>query len=69
MGEQVDAESVLGLMRSYFDVARSALERHGGTVEWVINPGETRWNPGVTGQETIDGVLNDMDAAWKQGPG
>ncbi len=36
MGEQVDAESVLGLMRSYFDVARSALERHGGTVEKFI---------------------------------
>jgi hypothetical protein len=22
----------------------------------------------ITGQTTIDGVLNAMDAAWKQGP-
>ena len=36
MGERVDAESVLELMRSYFDVTRAALERHGGTVEKFI---------------------------------
>jgi raffinose/stachyose/melibiose transport system substrate-binding protein len=48
--------------------------------EYVINPAETWWNPSVnsalvqdgigliTGQESIDDVLNAMDAAWKQGP-
>jgi raffinose/stachyose/melibiose transport system substrate-binding protein len=48
--------------------------------EYVINPTETWWNANVeqaldqdqiglvTGQETIDDVLNAMDAAWKQGP-
>jgi raffinose/stachyose/melibiose transport system substrate-binding protein len=48
--------------------------------EYVINPSETWWNANVaaalqtdgiglvTGQETIDDVLNAMDAAWKQGP-
>ena len=36
LGDRVDAESVYGLMRSYFDEARAALERHGGTVEKFI---------------------------------
>jgi raffinose/stachyose/melibiose transport system substrate-binding protein len=48
--------------------------------EYVINPVQTWWNPNVslalqqdgvgmlTGQTTIDDVLNAMDAAWKQGP-
>ncbi len=36
MGERVDAEIVFELMRSYFDAARAALERHGGTVEKFI---------------------------------
>src|SRR6516165_7812748 len=36
LGERVDAESVYGLMRSYFDEARGALERHGGSVEKFI---------------------------------
>ena len=36
MGERVDTESVFELMRSYFDAARAALERHGGTVEKFI---------------------------------
>ena len=36
MGESVDAESVFELMRSYFDTARAALERHGGAVEKFI---------------------------------
>ena len=47
---------------------------------YVINPEETWWNANVllaletyavgliTGQSSIDGVLNAMDAAWKQGP-
>jgi class 3 adenylate cyclase len=36
MGERVDAETVRGLMLSYFHEMRSALERHGGTVEKFI---------------------------------
>src|SRR3954454_18603014 len=36
MGERVDAESVQALMRSYFEEARAALERHGGTVEKFV---------------------------------
>ena len=47
---------------------------------YVINPGQTFWNPNVldalhqdavgllTGQTTVDEILNAMDAAWKQGP-
>jgi hypothetical protein len=48
--------------------------------EYALNPGLGFWNPAVsaaenqdglgliTGQTTIDDVLNAMDAAWKQGP-
>jgi raffinose/stachyose/melibiose transport system substrate-binding protein len=48
--------------------------------EYMINPGQTFWNPNVldalhqdavgllTGQTTVDEILNAMDAAWKQGP-
>src|SRR5688572_5277042 len=36
MGERVDAESVRELMFRYFHEMRSAIERHGGTVEKFI---------------------------------
>ena len=36
MGERVDAETVGGLMLSYFEEMRGALERHGGTVEKFV---------------------------------
>jgi raffinose/stachyose/melibiose transport system substrate-binding protein len=48
---------------------------------YVIDPEDLWWNPGVlvtleqdgiglvTGQTTVDGLLNAMDTAWKQGPG
>lgn len=36
IGERVDAETVRGLMLSYFHEMRSALERHGGTVEKFV---------------------------------
>src|SRR5215510_824030 len=36
MGERVDAEAVRELMSSYFEEARGALERHGGTVEKFV---------------------------------
>jgi raffinose/stachyose/melibiose transport system substrate-binding protein len=49
--------------------------------EYVVDPSQSWWNPGVllafvqdatgliTGQDSTDDVLNAMDAAWKQGPG
>ena len=36
LGEQVDPESLRSVQTRYFDAARSALERHGGTVEKFI---------------------------------
>ena len=36
LGEQLDPESLRRVMARYFDVARAALERHGGTVEKFI---------------------------------
>ncbi len=49
-----------------------------GQHEYVPNPSENWWNAGVagafepngllTGQLSLDGLLNAMDAAWKQGP-
>jgi class 3 adenylate cyclase/tetratricopeptide (TPR) repeat protein len=36
LGEAADSEIVFALMRSYFDHARAALERHGGAVEKFI---------------------------------
>ncbi len=54
----------------------SVLAQH----QYIANPLQQWWNPGVlfamqqnqigliTGQRSIDDVLNAMDAAWKQGP-
>jgi class 3 adenylate cyclase/tetratricopeptide (TPR) repeat protein len=36
LGERLDPESLRGVMSRYFDIARAALERHGGTVEKFI---------------------------------
>src|SRR5262245_22518206 len=36
LGERLDAESLRALMARYFDTVRTALERHGGTVEKFI---------------------------------
>jgi hypothetical protein len=47
--------------------------------DYVVDPTERFWNPDVkvplgqgigliTGQLSIDGILNAMDAAWKEGP-
>lgn len=36
MGEQFDPEAYRGVMGRYFDVARAAVERHGGTVEKFV---------------------------------
>jgi raffinose/stachyose/melibiose transport system substrate-binding protein len=51
-----------------------------GRRAYVVNPQQTWWNPDVlialqqneigliTGQRSIDDILNAMDAAWKKGP-
>jgi class 3 adenylate cyclase/tetratricopeptide (TPR) repeat protein len=36
LGEHLDSESLRGLMTRYYEVARTVLERHGGTVEKFI---------------------------------
>jgi class 3 adenylate cyclase/predicted ATPase len=36
LGERLDPEAVRGVMARYFDLARAAIERHGGTVEKFI---------------------------------
>ncbi|HET8527784.1 MAG TPA: adenylate/guanylate cyclase domain-containing protein [Gaiellaceae bacterium] len=36
LGERVDPEALRGIMSRYFEVARTAIERHGGTVEKFI---------------------------------
>jgi class 3 adenylate cyclase/tetratricopeptide (TPR) repeat protein len=36
LAERIDAEALLGLMASYYEQARAALERHGGLVEKFI---------------------------------
>jgi class 3 adenylate cyclase len=36
MGEQLDLEAFRGVMGQYFEVARAAIERHGGTVEKFV---------------------------------
>ncbi len=36
LAERVDGEAVFGLMRSYFEAAQAALERHGGLVEKFV---------------------------------
>src|SRR6476659_6450951 len=36
MGETLDPEAYRGVMGRYFDVARAAVERHGGTVEKFV---------------------------------
>jgi raffinose/stachyose/melibiose transport system substrate-binding protein len=50
------------------------------SAQYVLQPSVTWWNPNVllalqssqvgllTGQSTVDEILNAMDAAWKQGP-
>ena len=36
LGEELDAEALRRVMARYFDIARAAVERHGGTVEKFI---------------------------------
>jgi len=41
LGERLDPESFRRVMARYFDLARSCLERHGGTVENFIGDAVT----------------------------
>ena len=53
MGERSTPKSVFELMRSYFDTARAALERHGGAVEKFIGDavvGDVRRSRGERGR-------------------
>ncbi len=65
-----------GQIPSYESDFDSVFKQH----EYVVYPQDTWWNGDVllalnqdaigliTGQETVNDVLNAMDAAWKQGP-
>jgi raffinose/stachyose/melibiose transport system substrate-binding protein len=65
-----------GQLTAFMSAYSSVLGKH----EYVVNPQQTWWNPGVlialqqnqigliTGQRSIDDVLNAMDVAWKKGP-
>ena len=60
----------------YVSSFAAVIEQH----EYVNDPTQSWWNPNVllalqqdgigliTGQNTIDSVLQAMDAAWRQGP-
>jgi raffinose/stachyose/melibiose transport system substrate-binding protein len=65
-----------GQLPAFMSAYSSVLDKRA----YVVNPQQTWWNPGVllalqqnqigliTGQRSIDDVLNAMDAAWKKGP-
>jgi raffinose/stachyose/melibiose transport system substrate-binding protein len=65
-----------GQLAPFMSAYSSVLSKH----QYVVNPLQQWWNPGVllalmqnqigliTGQRSIDDVLNAMDDAWKKGP-
>lgn len=63
-----------GQIPSFMSGFTTVFEGH----EYIVNPSQNWWNPGVasafdpigllTGQVSVDGLLNAMDAAWKAGP-
>ena len=67
-------------LKGQFPTWMSSLATPFNDREYVNDPTQSWWNPNVvlafqqdaigliTGQSTIDGILNAMDAAWKQGP-
>jgi class 3 adenylate cyclase len=71
LGESRDPEAVRALLGRYFEGVRAIVERHGGTVEKFVGDAVVAVFGArglLTGQRSIDDVLNAMDAAWKQGP-
>ena len=77
LGNLTQYEFLKGQIPAFMSSFASVLANH----KYAINPVQTWWNENVlltlqqdaigliTGQTTIDDVLNAMDAAWKQGPG
>src|SRR3954469_1448928 len=63
LGEQLDPESLRGVMSRYFDEMRAAIERHGGTVEKFIGDA----GMGVFGVPTAheDDAPRPLRAAWE----
>jgi raffinose/stachyose/melibiose transport system substrate-binding protein len=76
LGDVTQYQLLHGQLPSYLASFLPAFATH----EYALNPEGTWWNPGVamalnqqgvgliTGQTTIDQVLQATDAAWKQGP-
>jgi raffinose/stachyose/melibiose transport system substrate-binding protein len=76
LGDVTQYQFLHGQLPAYLSGLAPALASH----EYALNPEGAWWNPGVamalnqdgagliTGQTTIDQVLQAMDAAWKQGP-
>lgn len=67
MGEQLDPEAYRGIMGRYFEVARAAVERHGGTVEKFVGDAVLA----VFGIPEVreDDALRAVRAAWDLGAG
>jgi raffinose/stachyose/melibiose transport system substrate-binding protein len=76
LGDVTQYQLLHGQLPAYFAGFAPAFATH----EYGISPAVSWWNPGVamalnqdgagliTGQTTIDQVLQAMDAAWQQGP-
>jgi class 3 adenylate cyclase/tetratricopeptide (TPR) repeat protein len=63
MGERVDAESVREMMFSYFHEMRSAIERHGGTIEKFVGDAVMAVFGIPTAHE--DDAMRAVRAAWE----
>jgi raffinose/stachyose/melibiose transport system substrate-binding protein len=75
-GALTPSELLKGHIPAFMSPMAAEIKGH----QWVLSPNYFWWNASVlltletdaiglvTGQETIDDVLNAMDAAWRQGP-
>lgn len=63
LGEQLDPEALRGVMGRYFDVARAAIEQHGGTIEKFVGDAVLA----VFGVPEVreDDALRAVRAAWQ----
>ena len=74
LGGLTQYEFLKGQIPGFMSDFATLFEEH----EYVVNPSQTWWNPSVgeafspgallTGQASVDGMLNAMDAAWRKGP-
>jgi class 3 adenylate cyclase len=55
LGERIDPESLRNVMARYFETAKEAIERHGGTVEKFIGDVD-----GVPGRKPFLGAGDDL---------